>query len=171
VQLGGDGRRVRLNVYQEPVHFDLVDSAEEADVIFTNKPPPKFRSQCVEGTRYTGSLEERLLGRRFCGHVATCRAHLWFREGESRAGRRHYGRFPPDTIRPGTMVSCAMDLIQARPAGWTAEATATALGLTKRRVEMITKEALAKLRTSGIDLDDLDEPGVAPRGLHASRNE
>lgn len=156
------GKQVRLHVYQEPVHLDLVYSAKEADVIITNKPPPKTRSECLAGTRYTGSYDERLAGKRFCGHIARCKFHLWHLEGTQRAGRRHKGKAPPSTVRPMTLASCALDTIdQRRGAPMSSRAVGRVLGLHRRDVEYVVKAALAKLRAAGVEIEN-----AAPRGPH-----
>lgn len=89
-----------------------------------------------------------------------CEMNLSFVEGISRPGRRHAGSEMPATLRlevlRGTSSSCCLDVADKGP--HSSPAVAKALGLTTaRRVEQITKRALAKLRAAGVDLPDPDE--------------
>lgn len=90
-----------------------------------------------------------------CRHVR-CRYHLWRVDGADRAGRRHGGRNPPTTLRAEWLVaepapSCA--LAQAELREHTSREIAAMLGVSKRAVEYLAKEAIEKLRLAGADPD------------------
>lgn len=114
--------------------------------------PPKSRQSCIDGSEQTGSLEERLSGKRVCGSFG-CRSHMYYRSGESRSGRRGHGDLPDDMIEFQPGHSCVLDAVLANPSGMSCTEISPLVGVTsKRAVELIARRALLKLRAQGIDV-------------------
>ena len=104
--------------------------------------PPATRGECIEGTANTGSLEERRAGKVQCS-AYRCRYNLLWVESDQVPGRRHGGLAPEGTLSGAntnaSAPSCALDLVDANPAGMSSAEIANAVGLDRRRVEQIVK--------------------------------
>jgi hypothetical protein len=118
---------------------------------------PVIRADCVAGTLLSGSLEDRMSGRRQC--QVTCPKNLTITASEDMPGRRHGGLAPPASPS-GTLnaraPSCALDIADANPNGMPSRAVARYLGVTTRAVELDVRAALEKLRAAGACGEDVD---------------
>lgn len=122
---------------------------------------PMTRQDCIEGTKATGSKEERIAGRCQC-RVYACRFSLLVDHSGDVPGRRHAGLAPPWTLNGNTNASapsCALDVADGGPKS--AAEVAEAMGLDKRRIEQIVKAALG--RPGAVELwrlrSELEEDG------------
>ncbi len=107
-----------------------------------------------------------------CCPYLRCRHHLGRIEGEERPGRYRASldaTYRLEVLR-SEQPSCALDIVEAHPAGMSSAEVAPYLKLGKRRVEMLVKRALEKLRAAGADVGDieameaLDALTARPRG-------
>ena len=90
-----------------------------------------------------------------CPFIA-CRHHMYLVTSADMPGRRESNRNPPASSLAEQQHgdSCALDIAERKN---NAGVVAAKLGLTRRRIEQITKVALKKLKAAGIDLRELME--------------
>lgn len=99
------------------------------------------RGDCIEGTPITGSRDERMRGQAQCMRLE-CRHNLLADESSTRPGRRHDGLAPEWTVRgentSAGAPSCSLDVADTGPKS--AAEVAAIVGLSKRRIEQITRD-------------------------------
>src|SRR5512139_1456395 len=110
---------------------------------------PRTYGDCCAGTdTRTGTLEQRLNGRKQC-EVLECRNNLSKLLPEDVQGRRHNGRAPEWTVTSeddASKPSCAIDVGNQRPGrGFLCGEIAEMTGLTKRRIQQLVRQAVKRL--------------------------
>lgn len=115
---------------------------------------PATYGECVAGTSMTGSLEERLAGKRQC-LVFQCRLNLLSVSSQNVPGRRHNGKSPEWTVSgenpKATAPSCALDIANQGPHTCAEIADIESTPEHKRRVQQEVRGALQSLAGKGVD--------------------
>lgn len=88
-----------------------------------------------------------------CPHLG-CRHHLWLRLQSENPGNPQRGRQGPTTFRPITNETCALDVAER---GAEVEEIAKLLGCDATRVRQLAASGLEKLRSLGVDVDQMLE--------------
>jgi hypothetical protein len=109
---------------------------------------PASRAECRDGERP-------------CPYVR-CKWHLWLVLGSDRPGRRYDGRTPPTALRPAWLEDpmppcCTLDIAERAESlddPGSIRELAAAIGLKPSRIHDIIATALAKLRASGLNLQE-----------------
>jgi hypothetical protein len=112
--------------------------------------PPRTYGGCIAGTELTGTLRERLSGRKECGALACCH-NLRTVRSESVPGRRRGGTAPEWTLDSEAIAaspSCALDVASVRRGiGYRCSELAEMFGRSTRRYQQEVKAALLRLET------------------------
>lgn len=120
--------------------------------------PPQTYGDCCKGTDpRTGTLEDRLAGRKQCS-ILSCRSNLLVLLPSDVQGRRHNGRAPEWTVSgeaDASSPSCALD--EANRGAQTCAVIAEKTGLTKRRIQQLVKQGIESLRDAGVDVTEFLE--------------
>jgi hypothetical protein len=134
-----------------------LDAQEETQVTRSLSLPilqPRTYGDCVTGTPLTGTLEERMSGRRECSNY-TCRHALRVVRSENVPGRRNNGVAPEWTLDSEAIAaapSCALDV--ANRGAHKCSELASMEGKSKRRIQQEVKGAMHSLRDALVGIGE-----------------
>lgn len=132
VQLGGEAQPERY--VRRPPALNVLPPKWEA-----KSGVPKTRAECPT--------------ERPCPYVR-CRHHLYLKLSEDREGRPRDGRRAPTIFWPPSAVSCSLDVAD-RGEELSCQEIGSLLGICDEAARNILNRALAKIRASGVDADEL----------------